>query len=192
MSGFGTFLALACAAIGTAMLITDPSQKMIKWMRGKTESQLKRESEQYIKQNSLSGLFGQGCTWVMFYLVALSFTFIIEPIGIISALAGKIGFQPLAWTCLVIEAIAWVVTIRGFQTTAKATAEAKKKKEEQIQETGIEVLDPDGTVVITNGQIVDKEIKLPNPAWMLARKAFFSVPTFFLWYLFAVGIGLLH
>jgi hypothetical protein len=192
MSGFGTFLALVFATIGTMMLIADPAQKMTKWANGKTESQLKQESEAYIKQNSVAGLFGQGCYWVFFYLVALCFTFIIEPIAIISALSGKIGFQPLAWACLIIEAISWVVVIRGLRAVAKATAEANKKKEEKVQETGIDILDPTGTVVISNGQVVDKEIKFPNPVWMFTRKVFFSIPTFFLWYLFAVGIGLVH
>lgn len=195
MSGFGTFLSLVFAFLGTTMILFDPAQKLVNWSRGKKESDLKKSTEEYMKQKSCLGLLGQGCSLTGFYLLALAFTFVIEPIAIISALTGKIGYQPFAWLCLGIEAIAWIITIRSFRKMSKTLAESAAKaakKEDSQPETGIEIIEPDGTVVIANGEVVDKEIEMPHPAVLLARKAFFALPTMFLWYLFAIGIGLLH
>jgi hypothetical protein len=114
MSTFGTFLLVVAAFIGTLMLITDPIQKLMKWERGKKKSELETEAKSWIDEHDVSDVIGKGCGFIFFILLSLLYTFVIEPLAVLSALVNKIGYQPVAYVMLAIVALSWLRRTRVF------------------------------------------------------------------------------
>jgi hypothetical protein len=179
MGTLRTFVLLIAAFVGTVMFITDPSQKLINWLRGKKTSELIVEYNRFIENIEPVELIAKGCGFVFFILLSYLYTFVIQPLAVISALINKIGYQPIAYAILLIIALDWIQTVRVF--TGKKTSK------------------PQGIIVTTEGEKVegkvietDEEIKIGHPAWIFMRRVFLSLPTFYLWYLFLVVIGALN
>lgn len=177
MSTFGTFLLAVAAFIGTLMLITNPTRKFTEWARGKKKSELEAEAKSYVEEHDASDIVGKGCGFIFFILLSFLYTFVVEPLAVLSALVNKIGYQPVAYVMLAIVALSWLKFARAF---------TNKKSNK-----------PKGIVVTKDGKRVegtietDEEIKLPNPAWLFVQQVFFSLPTLYLWYLLLVVIGVL-
>lgn len=178
MSTFGTFLLAVAAFIGTLMLITDPTQKFIKWARGKKKSEIEAEAKSWVDEHNTSDVIGKGCGFIFFILLSLLYVFVVEPLAVLSALVNKIGYQPVAYVMLAIVALSWLQFTRVF-----TSRKSRQPKRTVITQDGNRV---EGTVIET-----DEEIKLPNPTWAFVRRVFFSLPTLYLWYLFMVVIGVL-
>jgi hypothetical protein len=181
MSAFGAFLLAVAAFIGTVMLITDPTQKMMKWMRGKRKGEVEAEAKAWVEEQEAGKVIGKGCGFLFFILLALLYTYVVEPVAVISALVNKIGYQPVAYVMLAIVAVSWVSSARAFM---------KGKSSTETQVEGVVVTEAGqqvkGTVIET-----DEKIELPHPLWLRARRVFFALPTLYLWYLFLVAIGVL-
>ena len=175
MSTFGIFILVVAAFFGTVMFITDPRQKLLKWSKGKKQSQMTAEAEKAWDENA-GDLVLKGCGYVLYLFFSFVLGNIVEPLAVIAALTGKIGFQPLAYAMLAIIAIKWL-------WAAKVLLTSKKKSVATVQT-------PDGEKI--KGTVVsDEVIKLGNPVWSFAKRFFFFLPTLYLWYMFLVVIGIL-
>lgn len=170
MGTFGAFLLVIAALIGTAMFFTDPLHKLQNQLRGKRQSEVEAEMQEMFDTESDEG-FQRGCTIIVALLVALLYTFLIEPIAVISALINNVGYQPVAYAMLAIVAIGWFVFIRAF------TKGFSKKNSKAV------IVDGEGKRI--EGTIeIDEEFNVGNPTVVALRRIFFALPTFYLWYLF--------
>ena len=179
MSTFGTFLLAVAGFIGTLMLINDPTQKLMKWARGKKESELKAQAKSWVDEHDASEVVGKGCGFIFFIFLSLLYKFVVMPLAVLSALVNKIGYQPVAYVMLAIVALSWLLSWLQFARTKKSS-----------QPTGVVAMQ-EGKRVEGVAVQTDEEIKLPNPSWTFVRRVFFSLPTLYLWYLFLVVIGVL-
>lgn len=178
LSPFGTFLLVMSAFVGTVLFFVNPAVKLEKWARGKKASEVKAVMTDKLENEPGSALM-QGCGFVIFILIGLSYTFVIEPIAVITALVKGIGYMPVAYAMLVIVGLSWINFARAFTTNKSKTA-------------------PQGTVMTARGQKVegtvievDEEVKLGNPFVNAIKRIFFFLPDLYLWYLFLVVIGVL-
>jgi len=179
LSPFGTFLLVVAAFVGTVLFFVNPAIKMEKWMRGKKSSELKAEIDEKL-ENETGSVIIQGCGLLVFVLIGLLYSFIVEPFAVIYAMINKIGYPPIAYAMLVIVGLSWVKVARAlFASNNKKSA-------------------PKGTVMTERGQKVegtvievDEEIKLGNPFLNAVGRLFYFLPDLYLWYMFLVVIGVL-
>jgi len=172
MSVFGTFLLLVAAFIGTVMFFVNPGEKFVKWAEGKKVSEAKAELDDKI-ENDFGSVVLKGCGAVFFLLISLAYSFVIEPLAIIAALINKVGYMPIAYAMLVIVGLSWIMLARALMRNGKT------QKSTVITEGGDQV---DG--------ILDEEMTLGgNPVWRGVKRVFYSLPTWYLWYLFFISIG---
>lgn len=175
---FSTFLLAIAAFVGTVLFFVNPAVKMEKWARGKKTSDLKAAVNDKLENDPGTTIL-QGCGFLIFVLIGLSYTFVVEPIAVITALINKIGYLPLAYAMLVIVGLSWIKLARPFMSNNKKTA----PKGTVITERGQKV---EGTVIE-----VDEELKLGNPFLNMISRLFYFLPDLYLWYMFFVVIGAL-
>jgi len=180
MGALGTFLLLVVALVGTLAFFSDSIGKALKWASGRKSSEVVEEAKTWIDDHTMIQVFSKGCGFVMFVIVALMYTWIIEPISVIYALINKVGYQPAAYIMAGIVVISWIVGIRRIKKMKK---NGKSKKAVVKTKSGDLI---EGTI-----EEIDEEIPQVNMFFHILRQTFFSLPTFYLWYLFLVLIGVL-
>lgn len=175
-----TFLLVVAALVGTLMLVLNPFRHLLKKMDGRKGSELQAEVKEYIDKASGEEILKNGCKWGCFVTLSLLFTFVIEPIAVLSAISGQTGNQPLAYVMLAIIAVDWIRFIRTVFFSKNAN-----------QGTEGTIVTTDGTEVQGTVVNLDKEIHLGNPVVLTARTLVSALPTLYLWYLFGIAIHLL-
>lgn len=177
MGAFGTYLLAVAVFIGTVILLASPIPKLEKWMRGKKKSEIKAEIEAWYDKTDAGEILFKGCGFVLYFSLSIFYAFVVEPLAVIVALINKIGYQPLAYAMLVIVALSWQQIARGILSNKK-----KPTAKAVVTTAGGEQIE---------GEVVElsEEIQLGHPAWIGFKRIFFSLPTFYLWYLFLVVIG---
>jgi len=178
MSTLGTFLLAVAAFLGTVMFLINPLTKMEKQLRGRRRSEISEELKTAWETDP-SNMVIKGCGYCSFVLLALGYTFVVEPLAVVSALINKIGYQPVAYFMLFIVAISWF-------RFAHSLINNKKKSPPTS-----------GTIITSGGETVtgevvnlDEEVKFGNPTWNTIRRLFFFLPDLYLWYMFLVVIGI--
>ncbi len=179
MGTFGTFLLAFFAFIGTMMIINDPSVKLMNWSRGKSRSVIEAESKAWVEKNGVSRMIALGCGYVFYLIVAILYTFVVEPVAIVGAILNQVGNQPLAYVMLAIAGYAWIRSALGFK---KMDLQGGQKKTVVTTEDGDEI----------EGVVINETINIPDANSVMLRRLFFALPTFYLWYLFAIQIGILN
>jgi hypothetical protein len=174
-----TFLLVVAAIAGTLLLILNPTRRLIKLMDGKKSSELQVQFKEYLDNAPAEQVVASGCKWGCFISLSLLFTFVVEPIVILSAISEQVGNQPIAYVMLFIVAVAWIQSIYSIFFKKKTTGQG-------------------GTIVTTDGREVqgtivgvDEEIHLGNPYVRTIRTAVYSLPTLYLWYLFGIAIRII-
>ncbi len=175
-SAVEVFLFVVVALVGTLAFFADPIGKLMSMMDGKTVNQLTKETEAWLEGVSLESIVGKGCGFVLFLLLSASYTLIVEPLAVIYAIVNKVGYQPLAYAMGCVVVLEWIVSALIIRKRQKAD---KAKKATVVTKDGERV---EGTVEVD----LDAEIKLPHQFIYTVRRVFFSLPTFYLWYLFVV------
>lgn len=178
LSTFGTFLLAIAAFLGTVMFLINPMVKMEKQLRGKKGSEVTEEFKAAWETDP-GNVILKGCGCCSFALLALGYTFVVEPLAIIAALVNKIGYQPIAYFMLFIVAISWFQIARAFMNNKKKSATTGTVKTEGGQTVSGEVVS------------LDEEVKLGNPTWNAIKRLFFFLPDLYLWYMFLVVIGVI-
>jgi len=176
MSTIGTFFLAFFAFVGTMMLISDPTQKLIGWSRGKTSSQIEEDTKAWFEENGVGKAISLGCGFALFLIVSILYTFVVEPIAVLNAVTHKIGNQPLAYAMLAIVAYSWVKSAWGL----------KNIKKNPGQKVAV-ITTEEGEKI--EGIVMDTVVDLPDPTILMFRRAFFALPTLYLWYLFLIAIG---
>ena len=178
-ASIGTFLLVVSAFVGTILFLVNPAAKFEKWARGKKASEVKAIMTNKLENDPGSAL-AQGCGFAIFVIIGVTYTFVIEPIAVITALISNIGYMPIAYAMLIIVGLSWI-------NFARTLTSNKSKKA------------PNGTVMTAQGQKVegvvievDEEVKFGNPVVNMLRRTFFFLPDLYLWYLFLVIIGVLE
>jgi hypothetical protein len=179
MSTVGTFFLVVAAFLGTVMFLVNPMTKLQKQYKGKKKSDVTEEWKQKW-ENEPGDVVVKGLGCCSFVLLSLSYTFVIEPLAVITALVNKIGYQPIAYIALFIVALSW---LQFFLTLTKN----KKSK----ASTGT-VKTADGEKVTGDVISLDEELKFGNPVWTSIMRFFFFLPDLYLWYLFLIIIGVLR
>jgi hypothetical protein len=181
VSTFGAFFLAVAAFIGTVLFFTNPLGKIASWMRGKKKSEVNAEIKSWFENREPSEVVTKAGGFALFILLDILLSYLVEPVAVIFALVNKIGFQPLAVAMLVVIAIAWV---RGVQSAMTLISQRSVQKKRTVVTEGGEQVE--GTLVED-----DEKIKIHHPLISSVFHFFFTLPTFYLWYLFLIAIGVL-
>jgi len=154
------FLLALAAFVGTIMILADPTHRFASWARGKTGSEIDAEARLLIEKTPGAAL-GKGCSFVGFIALSFLFTYFIDPVAVLYALTHQAGNQVVAYAMLAIIGLAWFNFAKQFLV---------KKPEVKLQGN-------------------EEELPLPSVELQWTRRIVFSLPTLYLWYLFATVMG---
>lgn len=177
-----TFLLAVAAVVGTLMVILNPIRRVLHQFDGKPLSAVETAANDYSERTPKGQQLADITKWGCFIILALIFNWIIEPIVVLYALTGRIGNQTLAYVILCIVGAKWVSAIYTIFF---------KKKRSAAAQTGLMTVTPSGRQVQSTVIGVDEEVRLGNPIVRNTRLVIYSLPTFYLWYLFAVSIHII-
>ncbi|OGD79552.1 hypothetical protein A2368_02325 [Candidatus Collierbacteria bacterium RIFOXYB1_FULL_49_13] len=201
MSGFQAFMLGVFAIVDTLLVLRTGSIR--KAMDGKTESQVHAAAKRAFEENDLARLaqgVGGGCV----VLLALIFTYMIEPIAALTALTGDLGNQAFAGLALAITVVAGASFVFDSRKRLKKLAETKRNMKVAIDgdevregkyEGGFIVAGEKVKIKTIEGEVIegilikeDEVYTFGNPTVRKLRDVFFAIPTVFLWYLLVVVI----
>lgn len=205
MSTFGVFLLAVLAFVGTILVFNNPLTKIYNSVLGDrkemSQTEFQKGVEKLGEKWSEEGNRAEGCSFLLFLLLSLLYSFIIEPIYVIHALVNNIGYQPIGYAMLGIIAISWIIFVKEIKkmNKIKRKEEEKRKRidnllakyENALQEENLEEASNINKQLFMEEAALEKKIKLPNPVSRRIRQLFFGLPTLYLWYLFLVVINVL-
>ena len=172
------FILFVSATVGTLIVLSSPSTQIVQKFEGKRPSEVKAEFDAYFKEAPGEDIFANVVKWGCILGVAVAFTYVVEPLAVMLAITNEYGNQAVAYAMLSIVIYAWFSILKSlFFSKKEKVSTTTVTTEEGVEVTGEVTSDP--------------EIKLGSPLVRNTRRAIYALPTFYLWYLFAISINVL-
>jgi hypothetical protein len=178
-SPYATFLLGVAAFLKIILHFPNPIKREIRQNEGKTAYQIEHEFESSLKKDRWNVIIIELGSW-LYMLMVLLYTFVINPLVVITAIVRKIGYQPIAYAMLLIVAIACYIWVRTVYLAVKAN------RREYVAEEELEHIVPYRWVVLAD------KLKLSERTRYWIRRIFSSLPELYFWYLLLAVLGVIH
>ena len=165
MNAFWTFLLFVAAFVGTTKLLGSPIKKLVSWANGKRKKEIDEDVEEWIEEKGTGAALVTGCGFLLYLLVSVFYTFVVEPAFVIAAIINHLGNLYIAYAMLAIVAVSWILSIKSIKLASQVSVSEKEANPDEIVEINISF-------------------------WSRIQGLLFSLPTLYLWYVFFVVIGI--
>jgi hypothetical protein len=178
LSPFATFLLGVAAFLKIILHFPNPIKRELRENAGKTAYQVEHEFERSLKKDRLNVMIIElgSC---LYMLLVLLYTFVIDPLVVITAIVRKIGYQPIAYFMLIIVGIACYIWIRTLYLGNKAS---NRKYVEAVE---LDHIVPYRWIVVAD------KLRLSQRTRYWIRRIFPFLPDLYFWYLLLVVLGVL-
>ena len=179
LSPYATFLLGVAAFLKIILHFPNPIKRELKQNDGKTAYQIEHEFERSWKKDRWNVIIIELGSY-LYMLMVLLYTFVIDPLVVITAIVRKIGYQPIAYAMLVIVAIACHIWVRTVYLAVKAN------RREYVAAEELEHIVPYRWVVLAD------KLKFSDRTRYWIRRIFPYLTDLYTWYLFIVVLGVLR